>query len=173
MESEALLNVVNRNKPKVLRGLHQRVRGRSRTSLLSWRRHEDHRRTGETYVIHMVRKRNVETPYLSRRSGRNIARGSKGGAGTGRWKKRRLSCNGADRGCAARQHHPTRKRAHVHRVVHHENRWSTDSGDKADVGGQEFSRSPAGAVPRSQARQPQRSIVKGRTTSLSGFRKEP
>jgi hypothetical protein len=29
----------------------------------------------------------VETPYLSRRSGRSIVRGSKGGAGTGRWKK--------------------------------------------------------------------------------------
>src|SRR5690349_13070178 len=97
----------------------------------------------------MVRKRNVETPYLSRRAGRSIVRGSKGGAGTGRWKKRKPPCNGADRGCAARQHYPTRKRAHVHRVAHHENRWSTGSGDKADVGGQDvFSRSPAGAVSR-------------------------
>jgi len=42
---------VNRNKPKVLRGLNQKVRGRSRTSSLSWRRQEDHRRTGE-YLRH-------------------------------------------------------------------------------------------------------------------------
>ena len=60
----------------------------------------DKRTTGgqaSTYVILMGCKRNVETPYLSRLSGRSIARGSNGGAGTGRWKKRRPPCNEVDR----------------------------------------------------------------------------
>jgi hypothetical protein len=35
-------------------------------------------------------------------------------------------CNGADRGCAARQHHPTRKRADFPLVWRHERTWQTD-----------------------------------------------
>src|SRR4030095_5324943 len=52
----------------------------------------------------------------------------------GGWKKRRLSCNGVDRGCAHGQHDPARKRADVHLVLHHQRPWPTSAGEKADDG---------------------------------------
>src|SRR4030095_14649373 len=52
----------------------------------------------------------------------------------GGWKKRRLSCNGVDRGCAHGQHDPARKRADVHLVLHHQRPWPTSQGEKADDG---------------------------------------
>src|SRR5712691_5773998 len=52
----------------------------------------------------------------------------------GGWKKRRPLCNGVDRGCAHGQHHPTRKRADVRLVLHHQRPWPTSQGEKADDG---------------------------------------
>jgi hypothetical protein len=50
--SESLINVVNREKPKMLSGLTKRYVDRSGNSLLSSTQMKCHRRTGETYVIH-------------------------------------------------------------------------------------------------------------------------
>jgi hypothetical protein len=43
--------------------------------------------------------------------GKRAVRRADGAAGRGSGSKPRPACNGLDRGCAARQHHPTRKRA--------------------------------------------------------------
>ena len=65
---------------------------------------------------HMLRKRNVETPYASRRcaspTGEGAARGSDRCAGLGCRKKPMPRCNGADTGPRGR----ARKRAHVRPV---------------------------------------------------------
>src|SRR5215472_8237991 len=73
------------------------------------------------------------TPYVSR-EGKRAARQANRRAGMGGWKKRTPSCNGVDRGCAHRQDHPTRKRADVHLVLHHQRPWPTSQGEKADDG---------------------------------------
>ena len=73
------------------------------------------------------------TPYVSR-EGKRAARQADRCAGMGGWKKRTPSCNGVDRGCAHRQDHPTRKRADVHLVLHHQRTWPTSQGEKADDG---------------------------------------
>ena len=52
---------------------------------------------------HRLQKRNVETPYLSRK-GKQAARRADGGAGLGCRKKRRPSCNGADTGFNVTRH---------------------------------------------------------------------
>ena len=46
---EPPINVVTVDKPKMLRGLNQKVRDRHRGSALSCRRHNGHRRTGGTH----------------------------------------------------------------------------------------------------------------------------
>jgi len=58
---EPLLNVVTVNKPKMLTGLNQKVRDRSRRFSLAWRRHYGHRRTGGALPI-VVLTRNVVSP---------------------------------------------------------------------------------------------------------------
>jgi hypothetical protein len=75
----------------------------------------------------------MATPYVSR-EGKRAARQADRRAGMGGWKKRTPSCNGVDRGCAHRQYHPTRKRADVHLVLHHQRAWPTSIGEKADDG---------------------------------------
>jgi hypothetical protein len=75
----------------------------------------------------------MATPYVSR-EGKRAARQANRRAGRGGWKKRTPSCNGVDRGCAHRQYHPTRKRADVHLVLHHQRAWPTSRGEKADDG---------------------------------------
>ncbi|GHO87671.1 hypothetical protein KSZ_56770 [Dictyobacter formicarum] len=52
------------------------------------------------------------------RKGKPPARGADSEAGTGGRKKRKLFCNGADRGTF-----PTRKRADFRLVFHHEKEW--------------------------------------------------
>ena len=52
--------------------------------------------------------------------GRHLARGADAVAGRGGGRKRRPLCNGAERGCAARQHHPARKGADFPLVLQHE-----------------------------------------------------
>src|SRR6266571_7830255 len=75
----------------------------------------------------------MATPYVSR-EGKRAARQANRRASMGGWKKRTPSCNGVDRGCAHRQDHPTRKRADVHLVLHHQRAWPTSQGEKADDG---------------------------------------
>ena len=75
----------------------------------------------------------MATPYVSR-EGKRAARQADRRAGMGGWKKRTPSCNGVDRGCAHRQYHPTRKRADVPLVWHHQRAWPTSVGEKADDG---------------------------------------
>src|SRR6266478_7145709 len=75
----------------------------------------------------------MATPYVSR-EGKRAARQANRRAGMGGWKKRTPSCNGMERGCAPRQDHPTRKRADVHLVLHHQRAWPTSQGEKADDG---------------------------------------
>src|SRR2546427_4034316 len=75
----------------------------------------------------------MATPYTSR-EGKRAARQADRCAGGGGWKKRMPSCNGVDRGCAHEQHDPTRKRADVHLVLHHQRPWPTSIGEKADDG---------------------------------------
>src|SRR6266446_3867807 len=75
----------------------------------------------------------MATPYASR-EGKRAARQADRCAGGGGWKKRMPSCNGVDRGCAHEQHDPTRKRADVHLVLHHQRPWPTSIGEKADDG---------------------------------------
>ena len=58
--------------------------------------------------------------------GKRTARQADGTAGKGGERKRMPACNGSDRGCAARQHHPTRKRADFSLVWRHERVWQTD-----------------------------------------------
>jgi hypothetical protein len=53
-------------------------------------------------------------------------------------------CNGADRGCVSRLHHPTRKRADFPLVFRHERPWPTDKGGHADM---TAATTPAGAAP--------------------------
>jgi hypothetical protein len=138
---ESLINVVNSNKPKVLTGLNQKGSDRSRNSSLSWRRQECHRRTGEAYVINVVRKRNVEIPYVSRfrvgvlQAGLMDVRGQDDGRSEG------CPAMGQIGVASVRQHHLTRKRANVHRVARHENEGPTGLGNRADVGRQEIRKS--------------------------------
>src|SRR6266436_10249044 len=75
----------------------------------------------------------MATPYASR-EGKRAARQADRRAGMGGWKKRTPSCNGVDRGCAHGQHDPTRKRADVRLVLHHQRPWPTSTGEKADDG---------------------------------------
>ena len=75
----------------------------------------------------------MATPYVSH-EGKRAARQADRRAGGGGWKKRRPLCNGGDRGCAHRQHHPARKRADVRLVLHHQRPWLTSQGEKADDG---------------------------------------
>jgi len=81
----------------MLRGLNQKVRGLVQDFLPY--PVVDKRATGEQAgpTSFMVQKRNVETPSFSRK-GKLPVRKADRTVGTGRWKKRRLLCNGADTG---------------------------------------------------------------------------
>src|SRR5207248_1686954 len=68
------------------------------------------------------------------REGKQAARPADRRAGRGGWKKRRPLGNRVDRGCAHGRHHPTRKRADVCLVLHHQRVWPTSQGEKADDG---------------------------------------
>ena len=68
----------------------------------------------------------LPAPYTKGAQGKQPARGADGAAGKGGGRKRMPCCNGADRGCAARQHDPTRKRADFPLVWRHERACQTD-----------------------------------------------
>ena len=115
---EPLINVVTVDKPKMLKGLNQKVRDRPWSSALSRRRHTVTGGQAEPTPITVV-TRNVVSPSFPR-EGQRTVRSVYGRAGTGGGRKRRPPCNGADRGCATRQDHPPRKWADFPLVSPHE-----------------------------------------------------
>lgn len=97
-ESELLINAVRANKPKVLTGLNQKVRG----WMPPWELGAHGRQaTGEEAGSNPseLAKRNTVSPYRRPIMGRPTARKAVGGAGRGCRKKRMPGCNGSDRGC--------------------------------------------------------------------------
>ena len=72
-------------------------------------------------------------PRTPRGRGKRAARRAGGAAGRGGGRKRMPCCNGADRGCAGRPHHPTRKRADFPLVLAYVNRQPTGVGSDADM----------------------------------------
>ena len=74
-------------------------------------------------VIDMQRGKPIRVPECNT-PGKRSARKADIRAGMGSWKKPMPSCNGKDRGCAARQHHPTGNRANFHVLPRREKRWS-------------------------------------------------
>lgn len=106
--SELLINTVMYDKPKMLTGLNQKVRGRlplirfggTRTS---WPPVE---RQGLTHFVTLVEH---GKPVSSPLKGRSTARKTIEGAGTGMWRKQMPGCNGSDRGCAVKATSPHAK----------------------------------------------------------------
>jgi hypothetical protein len=101
---ESLINAVNGNKPKVLTGALQSAHRlgpkgkwpgvRVSSSLTA----DDAPPANRRNLTHpMVWAWNVVSPYSSRK-GKQLVREADGGAGMGGWKKRRPSCNEADKG---------------------------------------------------------------------------
>ncbi len=137
---ESLINVVSSNKPKVLTGLNQKVRGRAQElpNLLSQATAPPAQRRDLHYyrlsISRMSLTRNVVSPSVSpadarRNWGRTVVRPTNGSAGRGRRRKQTPSCNEADRGVAL-----LRKGADFRLVFLHERLWPTDQEGKADDG---------------------------------------
>jgi len=92
-----LINVVRTNKPKGLTGLDQKV-GDQVEAVPSLSPADVASPAERRSLTHpLVLGRNVVSPYLSRK-GKRAVRRAHGDAGRGRWKKRRPSCSGVDRG---------------------------------------------------------------------------
>ena len=116
---ECSINIVTDNKLKVLRGLSQKWQCSGYKDFgLPCHGHSTLPVERARLTHSLLRQRNMATPYVPRQ-GRQAVRRAYRCAGMRGWKKRRPSCNGVDRGCASRQHHPTRKRADVHLVFRH------------------------------------------------------
>jgi hypothetical protein len=95
--SEILINVVTLNKPKVLTGLPKREQSRYRSYLLSCRERCGSRRKGMDLPhsgIGTEHAKPISLPTL----GKQLVREADRGVGTGRWRKRKLLCNGGDKG---------------------------------------------------------------------------
>ena len=115
---EALLNVVTKAKRKMLNRLDQKVRGQVWGVVHPLAQMRHHRRRAATFPT-LQQRRNVVSPSSSRKGQRTV-RPADGAAGKGSGRKRTPACNGPDRGCAMRQHHPPRKRADFPGVFPHE-----------------------------------------------------
>jgi hypothetical protein len=115
---EAVLNAVNINKPKMLTGLDQTVRGQVLGLHFPLARMSDHRRRAATFPT-LLHQRNVVSPS-SFPLGMRLVREAHRAAGKGSGRKRTPPCNGVDRDCASQRHHPTRKRADFPVVFRHE-----------------------------------------------------
>src|SRR5262245_33886004 len=95
---EILINVVTTNKPKMLTGLTQRREwSQYRRSSFSCRECQGSRRKGMDLTHSGIRTKHGK-PISLPASGRQPAREADGDVGTGTWKKRKLLCNGGDRG---------------------------------------------------------------------------
>ena len=94
---EILINVVTPNKSKVLIGLPKRERSQYRRSSFSCRECQGSRRKGMG-LTHSGMETKHDKPISLPASGKRPAREADGDVGTGTWKKRRLLCNGGDRG---------------------------------------------------------------------------
>lgn len=105
---EALLNVVTKDKRKMLKRLDQKG---------TWSGPEAPNSSGAVVappaerrdLTHTVTVTERGKPVVSPSGKAALARGADETVGKGGGSKRRPFCNGADRGCAARQHHPTVK----------------------------------------------------------------
>ena len=94
---ERLINIVNRNKPKVLKGLSQKATESAQglCNVLSGATGLPVDRARLTHS--MLLQWNMETPYVSQKGKQPVRRAHRR-AGMGGWKKRRPSCSGVDRG---------------------------------------------------------------------------
>ena len=118
--SESLINVVTANKPKVLIGLNQKVRGQGQVLIDHLSQMSSHRRRGGTYPIR-VYMWNVVSPYFSlwesEPQGEPIEmRVEEDGKSECRPVVGRI-------GVALRPHHPMRKQADFHLVSRHKRVW--------------------------------------------------
>jgi hypothetical protein len=123
---EALLNVVMTNKRKMLSRLGQKARGQVRLLSCQPAQVQYHRRKGATFPT-LRQRRNVVSPSSSSsgdRRGKRPVRSAERTAGKGGGNKRRLACNGPDRGCASRPDHPTAKAGRLPSGVGVRERWS-------------------------------------------------
>ena len=93
---EAVINVVTKDKRKMLSRLGQRACGQVR-GLLTLPTQMAHHRRRAAALPTRVHPRNVVSPS-SPRKGQRLARGAQGTAGTGRGRTRMPACNGSDRG---------------------------------------------------------------------------
>ena len=97
---ERLINIVTANKPKVLEGLGQKgtVAGtRIFPFLVMGSNATGGQSAPNPFVVTELLRRNMGTPYVSRKGKRAVRRAERR-AGIGGWKKRTPSCNGMDRG---------------------------------------------------------------------------
>ena len=94
---EIPINVVTPNKPKMLTGLPKREWSQYRRSSFSCRECRGSRRKGMD-LTHSGMETKHGKPISLPATGKRPAREADGGVGTGTWKKRRLLCNGGDRG---------------------------------------------------------------------------
>jgi len=95
--SEILINVVTLNKPKVLTGLPKREQSRYRSYLLSCRERYGSRRKGMDLPHSGIRTEH-DKPISLPTLGKQLVREADRGVGTGKWRKRKLLCNGGDKG---------------------------------------------------------------------------
>jgi len=94
---EILINVVTANKPKMLTGLPKREWSQYRRSSFSCRECRGSRRK-EMDLTHSGIRTKHGKPISLPASGKRPVREADRGVGTGTWKKRKLLCNGGDRG---------------------------------------------------------------------------
>lgn len=93
-----LINVVIRNKPKMLRGLNQKVRGSVRRlpiSLTQTQQPPAKRQRLTRPGIRTERGKPASLPLV----GTSLAKETDGEAGTGGWRKQKPRCNGVDTRC--------------------------------------------------------------------------
>ena len=94
---EPLIHVVRTNKPKGRTGLDHKGGDQVETSPRLSPADVGSPADRRSLTHPVVRVRNVGSPSLSR-EGKRAVRRAHGGAGRGRWKKRRPSCHGVERG---------------------------------------------------------------------------
>ena len=97
---EPMVNLVRRNRLKVLTSLNQKVRGWLFPFHMGTHGQESRRGIVGTYAIAST-TRNTVSPYHCHVSGKPTVRKAGGGAGRRCWSKRRPFCNGADRAADA------------------------------------------------------------------------
>jgi hypothetical protein len=95
---ELLIKTVTKQRPKMLRGLDQKVRGWLRPSRLGVHGHNSP--VDRQGLTHRVNYAEHGKPVIPSARTRFAARRVEGVAGRGCWRKRKPFCNGVDRDCA-------------------------------------------------------------------------